>query len=70
MGKKYRHIPWNRYNFEKYREIHFWSYRPALQETFAGVLSWLADWHVTKFYFVEAVIKAKGAPTKYLVHIQ
>ncbi len=28
--KKYRHIPWNRYNLEKYRDIHFWSYRPAL----------------------------------------
>ncbi len=27
---KYRHIPWNRYNLEKYRDIHFWSYRPAL----------------------------------------
>ncbi len=27
---KYRHIPWNRYNFEKYRDINFWSYRPAL----------------------------------------
>ncbi len=31
MGKKkYRHIPWNRYNLEKYRDINFWSYRPAL----------------------------------------
>ncbi len=20
---KYRHIPWNRYNLEKYRDIHF-----------------------------------------------
>ncbi len=28
---KYRHIPWNRYNLEKYRDIDFWSYRPALQ---------------------------------------
>ncbi len=28
---KYRHIPWNRYNLEKYRDINFWSYRPALQ---------------------------------------
>ncbi len=28
--KKYRHIPWNRYNLEKYRDIDFWSYRPAL----------------------------------------
>ncbi len=28
--KKYRHIPWNRYNLEKYRDINFWSYRPAL----------------------------------------
>ncbi len=28
--KKKRHIPWNRYNLEKYRDIHFWSYRPAL----------------------------------------
>ncbi len=27
---KYRHIPWNRYNLEKYRDIDFWSYRPAL----------------------------------------
>ncbi len=27
---KYRHIPWNRYNLEKYRDINFWSYRPAL----------------------------------------
>ncbi len=25
------------------------------QETFAGVLSWLADWHVTIFVFVEIV---------------
>ncbi len=25
------------------------------QETFAGVLSWLADWHVTIFWFVERV---------------
>ncbi len=31
MKKKYRHIPWNRYNLEKYRDINFWSYRPALQ---------------------------------------
>ncbi len=31
--KNNRHIPWNRYNFEKYRDIHFWSYRPALQCT-------------------------------------
>ncbi len=31
MGKKkYRDIPWNRYNLEKYRDINFWSYRPAL----------------------------------------
>ncbi len=31
MGeKKYLHIPWNRYNLEKYRDINFWSYRPAL----------------------------------------
>ncbi len=30
MKKKYRHIPWNRYNLEKYRDINFWSYRPAL----------------------------------------
>ncbi len=29
---KYRHIPWNRYNLEKYRDINFWSYRPALAE--------------------------------------
>ncbi len=28
---KYRHIPWNRYNLEKYRDINFWSYRPALE---------------------------------------
>ncbi len=28
---KYRHIPWNRYNLEKYRDINFWSYRPALR---------------------------------------
>ncbi len=27
---KYRHIPWNRYNLEKYRDTDFWSYRPAL----------------------------------------
>ncbi len=27
---KYRHIPWNRYNLEKYRDINFWPYRPAL----------------------------------------
>ncbi len=27
---KYRHIPPNRYNLEKYRDINFWSYRPAL----------------------------------------
>ncbi len=27
---KYRYIPWNRYNLEKYHDIHFWSYRPAL----------------------------------------
>ncbi len=27
---KYRYIPWNRYNLEKYRDINFWSYRPAL----------------------------------------
>ncbi len=27
---KYRHIPWNRYNLEKYRDINFWSNRPAL----------------------------------------
>ncbi len=31
--KKYRHIPWNRYNLEKYRDINFWSYRPALIES-------------------------------------
>ncbi len=31
--KKYRHIPWNRYNLEKYRDINFWSYRPALVHT-------------------------------------
>ncbi len=30
---KYRHIPWNRYNLEKYRDINFWSYRPALIST-------------------------------------
>ncbi len=28
--KKYRNIPCNRYNLEKYRDINFWSYRPAL----------------------------------------
>ncbi len=27
--KKYRHIPSNRYNLEKYRDINFWSYRRA-----------------------------------------
>ena len=26
----YIHTPWNHYNFEKYRDTHFWSYRPAL----------------------------------------
>ncbi len=31
--KKYRNIPWNRYNLEKYRDINFWSYRPALTDT-------------------------------------
>ncbi len=30
---KYRYIPWNRYNLEKYRDINFWSYRPALIDT-------------------------------------
>ncbi len=35
--KKYRHIPWNRYNLEKYRDIHFWSYRPALAATLKKV---------------------------------
>ncbi len=35
---KYRHIPWNRYNLEKYRDINFWSYRQAL----AG-LNWLFE---------------------------
>ncbi len=30
---KYRNIPWNRYNLEKYRDINFWSYRPALVTT-------------------------------------
>ncbi len=30
---KYRHIPWNRYNLEKYRDTDFWSYRPALTNT-------------------------------------
>ncbi len=29
---KYRHIPWNRYNLEKYRDTDFWSYRPALTQ--------------------------------------
>jgi len=24
------YMQYNRYNFEKYRDIHFWSYRPAL----------------------------------------
>ncbi len=28
---KYRHIPWNRYNFEKYREMSFLLYHPALK---------------------------------------
>ena len=28
--KKYRHILGNSQNFEKYCNIHFWSYRPAL----------------------------------------
>ncbi len=28
--KKYRHIRWNRYNFEKYCDINFWSHHPAL----------------------------------------
>ena len=28
--KKYWHISWNRWNFEKYRDIQFWSYRPTL----------------------------------------
>ncbi len=35
---KYRHIPWNRYNLEKYRDINFWSYRPALTESHSVVL--------------------------------
>ncbi len=34
---KYRYIPWNRYNLEKYRDINVWSYRPALVASLAGV---------------------------------
>ncbi len=30
---KYRQIPWDRNNLEKYRDTHFWSYRPALTHT-------------------------------------
>ncbi len=37
---KYRHIPWNRYNLEKYRDIDFWSYRPALVQS-CFVPKWL-----------------------------
>ncbi len=32
-----------------------WEMILKAQETFAGVLSWLADWHVTIFKFVEIV---------------
>ncbi len=35
---KYRHIPWNRYNLEKYRDTDFWSYRPALALTDFNIL--------------------------------
>lgn len=31
VWKKKSHITWNRYNFEKYRDVNFWSYHPALQ---------------------------------------
>ncbi len=42
---KYRHIPWNRYNLEKYRDINFWSYRPALnvRQLFDIVASGVVD---------------------------
>ncbi len=36
--KNTRHIPWNRYNLEKYRDINFWSYRPALSVGGWGLL--------------------------------
>ncbi len=35
---KYRYIPWNRYNLEKYRDINFWSYRPALKNQIKSLL--------------------------------
>ncbi len=40
---KYRHIPWNRYNLEKYRDINFWSYRPALTEISLKILLCFKD---------------------------
>ncbi len=52
MGrKKYRHIPWNRYNLEKYRDINFWSYRPALSFIYKYIQKLYMQGAINKYWY-------------------